>query len=146
MIMKQVGVSRDQQDRMVKIRDSHNDDFASAGRRLRQAQRGLDEAMMSPQFNEAEVNRRIEDLAQANADRVRLQQRMRAEMRQVLTPEQVMKFNQVQRELQQKQQELKRIEMLQTSPDKSPSGDQNQNQTSQAPVLDMLDVFIARDE
>ena len=141
-VFRQIGLNQEQQDRMVRIRNSHDDEIVSSGRKLRQAQRGLDEAMMDPQYNAAEVNRRIEALAQANADRVRVMQRVKAEIRQVLTPEQVMKFNQVQREMQQKQQELKRIEMLQqTSPEKNPSGDQNQS--SQAPSFDMVDVFIA---
>ena len=141
-IFRQIGLNQEQQDRMVRIRNSHDDEIVSSGRKLRQAQRGLDEAMMDPQYNAAEVSRRIEALAQAHADRVRVMQRVKAEIRQVLTPEQVMKFNQVQREMQQKQQELKRIEMLQqTSPEKNPSGDQNQS--SQAPSFDMVDVFIA---
>src|SRR5215471_7245348 len=141
-IFRQIGVNQEQQERMVNIRNRYDDQLAASGRQLRLAQRGLDEAMMSPQYNPAEVNRRIEALAQAHAERVRVMQRVKAEIRQVLTPEQVMKFNQVQREMQQKQQELKRIEMLQqTSPEKNPSGDQNQS--SQAPSFDMVDVFIA---
>jgi hypothetical protein len=33
--------------------------------------------------------------------------------------------------------------LQQTAPDKNPSGDQNQ-QSSQVPALDIVDVFIAR--
>ena len=144
-IFRQIGLNQEQQERMVKIRTAHDDEIVASGRDLRRAQRGLDEAIMNPQYNPAEVNRRIEQLAQAQAERVRVMQRVKAEIRQVLTPEQVMKFNQVQREMQQKQQELKRIEMLQqTSPERNPSGDQNQsNQSSQAPSFDMVDVFLA---
>jgi len=138
-ILRQIGLNQEQQDRMGRIRVVHDDEIVLTGRRIRQAQRGLDEAIMNPQYNEAEINRRIEDLAQAHADQVRLRQRIRAEIRQVLTPEQVMKFNQVQREMQQKQQELKRIQMQQTS---SPSGDQSLD--TRQPALDMVDVFIAR--
>jgi len=141
-ILKQIGLNPEQQERMVRIRNRHDDEIRSTGRTIREAQRGVDEAIMNPQYNEAEINRRIEDLAQAHADQVRLRQRIRAEIRQVLTPEQVMRFNQVQREIQQKNQELKRIEMQQTSPDKSPSGDQSQ--ASPLPLPDMVDVFIAR--
>lgn len=145
-LLNRIGLNPEQQERMARIRTVHDDELVSTGRRIRQAQRGLDEAMMNPQYNEAEVNRRIEDLAQAHADRVRLQQRMRAEIRQVLTPEQIMKFNQLQREMQQRQQEMKRIEMQQTSPDKSPSGDRNQggqSRNSPQPNLDILDLLIA---
>jgi len=141
-ILKQIGLNPEQQERMVRIRNTHSDEIELTGRKVRLAQRGLDEAIMNPQYNEAEINRRIEDLAQAHADQVRLRQRIRAEIRQVLTPEQVMKFNQVQREIQQRNQELKRIEMQQTSPDKSPSSDQSQ--TRPLPIPDMVDVFIAR--
>jgi Spy/CpxP family protein refolding chaperone len=127
---------------MAKITTQHDEEVVAAGRKIRQAQRGLDEAIMNPLYNEAEINRRIEDLAQARADQVRLQQRMRAEIRKVLTPEQVMKFNEVQREMQKKMQEQRQIQMQQTSPDRSPSGDQSR--TSQQPSLDMIDIFLAK--
>src|SRR5262249_15553285 len=141
-ILRQIGLNQEQQDRMARVRNTHDDEIVPTGRRIRQSQRALDEAIMNPQYNEAEINRRIEALAQAHADQVRLRQRIRAEIRQVLTPEQVMRFNQVQREIQQKNQELKRIEMQQTSPDKNPSGDKSQ--TTPLPNLDMVDVFLAR--
>jgi hypothetical protein len=63
-------------------------------------------------------------------------------MFRVLTPEQVIKFNEVQREMQKKIQEQRLIEMQQTSPDKSPSGDQSR--TSEQPGLDMIDIFLAK--
>src|SRR5262249_18550859 len=78
-ILKQIGLNTEQQERMARIRNTHDDEIVSTGRRIRQAQRGLDEAIMNPQYNEAEINRRIEDLAQAHADQVRLRQRIRAE-------------------------------------------------------------------
>ena len=140
-ILERVGLSQDQRDRMARIGSAHDEEIVAAGRRIRQAQRGVDEAIMN-QFNQAEVNRRIEDLAQATADRVRVQQRMRSEMFRVLTPEQVIKFNEVQREMQKKIQEQRLIEMQQTSPDKSPSGDQSR--TSEQPGLDMIDIFLAK--
>jgi len=143
LILQRINLNPQQQERMVKISHSHDDEAAEKGRALRLARQSLEQAIMNPQYNEAEVNRRIEVLAQAQADQVRLNQRIRAEIRQVLTPEQVMKFNQLQREMQQKQQEQKRIEMLQQNPDKSPSSAE-QSQGSQQISVDMLDVFTPR--
>src|SRR5262249_54518404 len=63
-ILRQIGLNQEQQNRMVRIRDTHDDEIRSTGRNLRQAQRRVDDAIMNPQYNEAEINRRIEDLAQ----------------------------------------------------------------------------------
>lgn len=98
-VMQAIGLSADQRTRMQEIRRSHEDEVISAGRRLRQARQALDRAIMSEPYNEAEVRRATEALATAQAEKIRLDSRVRAQVRGVLTPEQVVRFHQLQREM-----------------------------------------------
>ncbi|MGH9827507.1 MAG: Spy/CpxP family protein refolding chaperone [Blastocatellia bacterium] len=110
-IIRELGLSPEQERRMQQIRQAHGDDVIAAGRRIRQARRALDQAMMSEQYDEKEVNRRIDELAQAQYEQVRLKQHIRAEIRRVFTPEQVTRFLQIQREIQQEQREQRNMEL-----------------------------------
>lgn len=98
-LMQAVGLTPEQRFRMQEIRRSHEDEVIAAGRRVRQARQTLDRAIMSEPYNEAEVNKAIESLAAAQADKARIDARVRAQVRAVLTPDQIRRFNQLQREM-----------------------------------------------
>ena len=110
-VMQAIGLTQEQRLRMQEIKRGHDDEVIAAGRRLRLARQALDRAIMSEPYNEAEVRRATEALAEAQADRIRLEARVRAQVRGVLTPEQVQRFHQLQRQMrremieQQKEQE-----------------------------------------
>ena len=104
-LMKAIGLTPEQRFRMQEIRRSHEDETLTAGRRLRQARQALDRAIMSEPYNEAEVRRATEALATAQADKIRLDASVRAQVRGVLTPEQVQRFHQLQREMRQQMQQ-----------------------------------------
>lgn len=103
--MQAIGLSSDQRMRMQEIRRSHEDEVISAGRRLRQARQALDRAIMSEPYSEVEVRRATEDLATAQAEKIRLDSRVRAQVRGVLTPDQVVRFHQLQREMRREMKE-----------------------------------------
>src|SRR5262249_19573351 len=104
-LMQAVGLTPEQRFRMQEIRRSHEDEVIAAGRRVRQARQALDRAIMSEPYNEAEVNTAIEALAGAQADKARIDARVRAQVRAVLTPDQIRRFNQLQREMRREMQE-----------------------------------------
>ena len=104
-VMQAIGLSPDQRMRMQEIRRSHEDEVISAGRRLRQARQALDRAIMSEPYNEAEVRRATEALANAQGEKIRLDSRVRAQVRGVLTPDQVVRFHQLQREMRREMRE-----------------------------------------
>ena len=104
-VMRAIGLTQDQHLRMADIRRNYDDELLATGRRVREAKRGLDRAIMAEQFDEAQFNARAEELARAQADLVRLQARMRAEVRGVLTTEQVIRFNELERKLRREQRE-----------------------------------------
>ena len=110
--MQAIGLTDTQRIRIQEIRRSHDDDVIAAGRRVRQARQALDRAIMSESYNESEVRRATEALAAAQADKIRLDSTVRAQVRGVLTADQVQRFHQLQREMrrdireqQQKEQE-----------------------------------------
>jgi Spy/CpxP family protein refolding chaperone len=84
---------------MAEIRRGYETEMLSTGRRLREARTALDAAIMTEPLDQADINRRTEDLVAAQSDRIRLQTRMRAEVRGVLTPAQVIRFQQIERRL-----------------------------------------------
>jgi Spy/CpxP family protein refolding chaperone len=104
-VMQAIGLTPDQHMRMQGIRRSHEDEAIAAGRRLRQARASLDRAIMSEPYNEAFVNRAIEEFAAAQADKTRLEARVRAELRSILTPEQVMRYHELERQFRQQRKQ-----------------------------------------
>jgi Spy/CpxP family protein refolding chaperone len=108
MVMQRLGLTPDQRQRMQEIRRGHEEDAISTGRRLRQARAALDRAIMNETYNEDAVRRATEDLVSAQADKIRLESRIRAQVRGVLTAEQVLEFNRLERELRREMQQQKR--------------------------------------
>ncbi|HJQ71609.1 MAG TPA: Spy/CpxP family protein refolding chaperone [Blastocatellia bacterium] len=110
-LMQAIGLTDDQRTRMADIRRSHEDALISAGRRLRQARQALDRAIMNEQYDEALIHQRADELAAAQADMIRLQTRVRAQVRSVLTSEQVTKFNELERRLRRQMREQRENQM-----------------------------------
>lgn len=98
-LMQAIGLTPGQRMRMQEIRRNHEDEVVGAGRTLRQARQALDRAIMSDPYNEADVVRTTEALATAHGDKVRVDARVRAQVRGVLTSDQVQRFHQLQREM-----------------------------------------------
>jgi len=104
-VMQSLGLTQDQRLRIQEIRRNHDDDIIAAGRRLRQARQALDGAIMTEPYNEAAVRRATEALANAQADKIRLDAGVRAQVRGVLTSDQVRLFNQLQRQMQRERRQ-----------------------------------------
>jgi Spy/CpxP family protein refolding chaperone len=117
-VMQAIGLTPEQRQRMQQIQRSHEEERIVAGRRLREARRALDRAIMSERYDETAVKRATDELASAQADRIRIESRVRSEIRGVLTPEQVNRFHQLEREMrreireQQNQREQDREQQL----------------------------------
>lgn len=104
-LMQAIGLTPAQRMRMQEIRRSHEDELAAAGRRLRQSRQALDRAIMSEPYNEAEVRRATEALAAAQAEKIRIDANVRSQVRGVLTPDQVQRFHQLERDMRREMKE-----------------------------------------
>ena len=123
-LMQAIGLTPEQRQRMQDIRRGHEDEAISTGRRLRQARQALDRAIMSEPYNDASVRQATEELAAAQADKIRLESRIRAQVRGVLTPDQVIRFHQLERQMrremrqqQQQQQDREQVQQGFNAPD-----------------------------
>jgi Spy/CpxP family protein refolding chaperone len=111
-LMQAIGLTPDQHARMQQIRRGHDDEVIAAGRRLRQARRSLDFAIMNENYDDTAVRRATDELAAAQADKIKLDSKIRSEVRGVLTADQVIRFHQLERQMRQemKQQNLQERE------------------------------------
>ena len=109
-VMQAIGLTPAQRMRILEIHRTHDDDVISAGRRVRLARQALDRAIMSENYNEGEVRRATEALAAAQADKIRVDSTVRSQVRGVLTPDQVQRFHQLQREMRRDMKEEQRRE------------------------------------
>ncbi|HKP86172.1 MAG TPA: Spy/CpxP family protein refolding chaperone [Blastocatellia bacterium] len=114
MVMQAIGLTPDQHARIKEIHLSHDDERIASGRRLRQARQALDRAVMNERYDEASVRRATEELIAAQADKIRLESRIRSEVRNVLTSDQVIRFHQFERDFrrQMRQQQLEQRQQM----------------------------------
>jgi Spy/CpxP family protein refolding chaperone len=95
-------------DQLQKIRDINSDmkeQRQTAGLKVRQARRALDEAVESPTPNQALIEQRSRELADAQAGMIRVRSLVESRvLQEVLTPEQRLRL----REMRQRNQALRR--------------------------------------
>jgi Spy/CpxP family protein refolding chaperone len=120
LMLEAIGLSPEQRNRMTGILRSHEDQAVATGRRVREARQALDRAIMSEQYDEAIIRQRIDEMAAAVAEKARLQARMRAEARSVLTRDQVVRLKQLQRQQRLQQQDSDRQQEEKASPPARP--------------------------
>jgi Spy/CpxP family protein refolding chaperone len=99
-----LNLTPDQIQKIRAINAELKDQRQAAVQRLRQAQRALAEAIESPTPNEALIDQRSHEVADAQAATIRLRSLTEARILQVLTPEQRIRL----REMRQRNQALRR--------------------------------------
>jgi Spy/CpxP family protein refolding chaperone len=99
-----LNLTPDQIQRIRAINAELKDQRQTAVQRLRQAQRSLAEAIESPTPNEALIDQRSREVADAQAATIRIRSLSEARILQVLTPEQRIRL----REMRQRNQALRR--------------------------------------
>ncbi len=135
LLMEVLSLTPDQRMRVMEIRRSYDDQGVAAGRRLRQARNALDRALMSETYNEALIKEYTEELVAAQAEQIRINIRVRAEFRKTLTPEQVRRYIEKEREIQRQIREEKEKDLLRQQENRPPSTDKDGDE------LDMLELF-----
>jgi len=144
MVMQAIGLTPDQHARISDIHRTHDDERISIGRRVRQARQALDRAVMSEQYNEAAVRRATEELAAAQGDRIRLESRVRSEVRNVLTADQVMRFHQFEREFR-RQMKQQQFEQQQKIEQERESRSESARPPQEFDELDLMSMLLLED-
>ena len=139
-LMEALNLTPDQQMRVREFARSHDDESAMVGRRLRQSRNALDRALMNESFNEPLIKRLTEEFVAAQADQVRLNTRVRAEFRSVLTPEQVHRFIEKENEIQQEMRRLKEQQLLNQQDARPPDKDKDslEDEDEEMALLDLI--------
>ena len=133
-LMRELGLTPEQRQRMNRVGVRHEDELVIVGRRVRQARQALDLAILDERYDEALIKRRIDDMASAVADRARLQAQMRAEVRSVLTPLQVVRLKELQRQQRQQRREIDRQRQL--------DGAARTNKSSEEDRFDVVSLLL----
>jgi len=104
-MLRPLNITPDQEARIRAIYAEMADERQGATRRLRLAQRALSEAIQAPTPNEALIEQRSNEVADAQATTIRLRSLTEARVLQVLTQEQRVKLRQLQAQTQRRNQQ-----------------------------------------
>jgi Spy/CpxP family protein refolding chaperone len=102
--LAQLNLSPEQIEKIRGINAELKDQRQAANQKLRQSQRALNEAVESPTPDETMISQRSHDLADAQANAIRVRSLAESRILQVLTPEQRVRL----REMRQRNQALRR--------------------------------------
>lgn len=136
LVMEALNLTPAQQLQVRDIRDAHDRQAIAVGRRLRQTRNALDQALMGDVYNEVIIREYTEELVAAQAEQIRINARMRAEIRKILTPEQVRRFIEKDKEIQRQIRQIKEEEIF-NQENRPP----NQKPPQERDGLDLLDLF-----
>jgi Spy/CpxP family protein refolding chaperone len=94
-VFRQLNLSNDQQLQLIRLRRQTGNQIPAL-QRLRRAQSELlDEALYGESFDQSTIEKRANDLAVTQGEIIRLQARVMAQIRQILTPEQGRRFREL---------------------------------------------------
>lgn len=91
-MLRQLGLSREQIQRLRRVNMERKPFMDAAQARLRQATRALDEAIYADQLNESDVQARLKDMQLAQAEVFRIRFMNEIAVRRLLTLEQLVRF------------------------------------------------------
>lgn len=88
-LRQRLNLTPEQLNQIKAIREQNKEEWRSVRQRIHQAQRALDEAIYADQTDEAVVEARVRDVAEAHSSMARMRALMELKIRRVLTPEQL---------------------------------------------------------
>jgi len=100
-VIQQLGLSRDQLQQMRRLNMGRKPLVDAGQRRLRQANRALDQAIYADQVSDAEVEVRLKELQMAQAEMAKIRFTHELNVRRVLTPDQLVRFRAIRQQFDQ---------------------------------------------
>jgi Spy/CpxP family protein refolding chaperone len=111
-LLGQLNLSPEQTAQMRSIQSESVPQAQALNRRLNQARRALDEAIYSDTVDEAQIEQRARDVADAQAALVRFRAQTELRVRRVLTPEQLQQFRIIRQQAALKQRQMRREQRI----------------------------------
>lgn len=97
-ILRELNLSREQIQQIKRIHEDRREQMQGAQRRLREANRNLDQAIYADSVNETEIESRMKEVVQAQEQVIKIRNMTELAVRKILTAEQLSRF----RELREK--------------------------------------------
>lgn len=94
-LMRELGLSQEQVQQIRRMNAERKPVMNQTQRRLRMANRALDQAIYSDSVNDEEVQTRLKEFQAAQADMMRLRFTNELAVRKILTPEQLVRFREL---------------------------------------------------
>jgi len=108
-VLRQLGLSQDQMRKIREYNVARRPRIEEAHRRFRDAGRLLDQAIYADQLNEAEVRLRMKAVQEAQAELISIRSASELAIRQILTPEQLVKFRQLRQRFEENNRQDRRM-------------------------------------
>jgi Spy/CpxP family protein refolding chaperone len=124
-LLRQLNLTPDQIEKLRAIREGNREQRRQAGQRIRAARIALDRAIYMENADEAVVEQRARELAEAQAAQVRLQAMAELGVRRILTPEQLETFRSLRVRAEEARRNNRRLRNDETA---APLRDRGQNQ------------------
>lgn len=109
--LRQLGLSREQAQQIRRMNMERKPLMDEAQKRLRDANRSLDEAIYADQVNDADVQARLKELQLAQADLARIRFMNELSVRKILTAEQLTRFRELRQRFEQVRENVERRNM-----------------------------------
>lgn len=94
-LLRELGLSREQMQQIRRMNQERRPQMEEATRRLREANRGLDQAIYADAVNDADFQARLKEFQLAQGEVARLRFISELNVRMILTPEQLIRFREL---------------------------------------------------
>lgn len=105
-LFRELGLTQEQRDAIRKYNDENRPAIQEAQRRVREANRELDQAIYSEKVEDAVVEEKLKSFQDAQAEASRLRFNSELALRKILTSEQLVKFVAIRRRFAEARQEM----------------------------------------
>lgn len=105
-LLQELGLTPDQVREIRRANQERKPQMEAAQKRLREANRRLDEAIYSDQPNEADIQNLVKEAQEAQADVIRIRSTNELAIRRILTPDQVGKFRGLRQRFEEARQNI----------------------------------------
>lgn len=100
-LLRELDLSREQVEQIREINQANRQDLRAAQQKVGEARRNLDQAIYAEKADDANVQIKLREFQDAQADAARLRANIEFQIRKVLTPDQLIRFREMRQNFEQ---------------------------------------------
>ena len=108
-LLAQLDLTSEQVQQIRQINQQNRQEMRAANQRMRETNRNLDAAIYADSADESEIQMRVKEFNAARAEVIRIRTNIEFSVRQVLTPEQLVRFREIRRQSLLEKETLPRL-------------------------------------